>query len=93
MPSRDPRHDGHYKASCSRAFHQSRRTEVWWFVRVRRAELLSACCAKGLAGVVSATGVGVGPGRTPTNRRGRLKGGGVMFDELMKPADDGELVH
>ena len=46
-----------------------------------------------MAGVVSATGVGVGPGRTPTDRRGRLKGGGVMCDELMKPADDGELVH
>jgi hypothetical protein len=31
--------------SSSRPLHQSSRAVVWWFVRVRRAELLRICCA------------------------------------------------
>jgi hypothetical protein len=46
MPSRDPHHSAHHKASRSRPFHQSMRAVVWWFVLVRRAELLRICCAK-----------------------------------------------
>jgi hypothetical protein len=46
MPSRDPRHSAHYEALRSRPLHQSRRTGVWWFVWVRRAELLRGCCAE-----------------------------------------------
>jgi hypothetical protein len=40
-----------------------------------------------LAVVVSAVGVGVGRGRTPEEHVG-LRAGGVMVDELMKPAGD-----
>jgi hypothetical protein len=46
MPSRDPRHSTHNASSRSRALHQSRTVGVWWFVRLRRAELLRGCCAK-----------------------------------------------
>jgi hypothetical protein len=48
MPSRDPRHGAHHEPSRSRALHQSRKTGAWWFVWVRRAELLRGCCAESL---------------------------------------------
>jgi hypothetical protein len=83
---------------------------VWWFVWLRRAELLRSCCAesleqrvdqencrddirsseRGLAVAVLAAGVGVGRGRVSAGSVG-LEGSGVTFDELIKPADDGEL--
>jgi len=46
MPSRDPRHSAHHEPSRSRALPQGSRAGAWWFVRLRRAELLRACCAK-----------------------------------------------
>ena len=49
MPSRDPRHSAHHKALRSRALHQSRTADAWWFMWVRRAELLRDCCAQGVA--------------------------------------------
>ena len=46
MPSRDPRHSVHQESSLSRASTKVRRSSAWWFVWVRRAELLRGCCAK-----------------------------------------------
>ena len=46
MPSRDPHHDAHHQPSRSRASHQNGRAGVWWFVWVRRGELLRICCAQ-----------------------------------------------
>jgi hypothetical protein len=43
-----------------------------------------------LAVAVSATGVGVGRGRISAGSIG-LEGGGVTFDEFIKPTEDGEL--
>jgi hypothetical protein len=43
-----------------------------------------------LAVAVSATGVGVGPGRIAAGSVG-LEGSGVTFDEVIRPTDDGEL--
>ena len=48
MPSRDPRHGLHHETSRSWPLQRSRRAITWWFVRVRRAELLRICCAKWL---------------------------------------------
>jgi hypothetical protein len=45
MPSRDPHRDPHHETVRSRALHQTRRTGAWWFVWLRRAELLRGCCA------------------------------------------------
>ena len=46
VPSRDPDHSTHHETLRSRALHYCGRTGAWWFVRVRRAELLRACCAQ-----------------------------------------------
>ena len=54
MPSRDPHHDDHHKASRNRALQHGRRAGAWWFVRVRRAELLRNCCVVGLACAIEA---------------------------------------
>ena len=75
---------------------------MWWFVWLRRAELLRACCAKWLGttrlrGVtfLNPKGGGGGFGRRRAGRgvavllqNTSAGGGGVMVDELMKPADD-----
>jgi hypothetical protein len=45
---------------------------------------------RGLDVAVLAAGVGVGRWRMCAGSVG-LEGSGVMFDELIKPADDGEL--
>jgi hypothetical protein len=55
MPSRDPRHSDPHETSRSRALHQSRRADAWWFAWLRRAELLRGCCAKWLSTGVDAT--------------------------------------
>jgi hypothetical protein len=55
MPSRDPHHGTHHKALRGRALHQRGRAGGWWYVRLRRAELLRACCAKWLGTGVDAT--------------------------------------
>jgi hypothetical protein len=55
MPSRDPHHGGHHAPSRSRPLHQRRMAGAWWFARLRRAELLRACCAKWLGTGVDAT--------------------------------------
>ena len=46
MPSRDPHHSIHHEASPSRALHQSRNADEWWFVWVRMEKLLRGCCAE-----------------------------------------------
>jgi hypothetical protein len=46
MPSRDPHHGAHHETPRSRVLHQSSTAGEWWFVRVRRAELLLGCCAE-----------------------------------------------
>jgi hypothetical protein len=48
-----PRHP--HKALRGRALHQRGRAGGWWYVRLRRAELLRACCAKWLGTGVDAT--------------------------------------
>jgi hypothetical protein len=109
MPSRDPHQGTHHEPLRSRPLHQSRLVCAWWFVWVRRAELLRGCCAnspeqrvgqqerKGPHSFVR-TWVGrCGFGRWHTGRALEdllrsvgLKGSGVTFNELIKPAD-GEL--
>jgi hypothetical protein len=46
MPSRDPYHGAHHETPRSRVLHQSSTAGEWWFVWVRRAELLRGCCAE-----------------------------------------------
>ena len=64
MPSRDPHHGAHHKASRSRPLQLRKRARVWWFVRLCRAELLRGCCAKWLESVSS--------GRAPWGRHSNL---------------------
>jgi hypothetical protein len=45
MPSKDPHHGAHHEPLRSRPLPQSSKADEWWFVRVRRAELLRRCCA------------------------------------------------
>jgi hypothetical protein len=49
MPSRDPHHSSHHETSRSRVSQRTSEAGEWWFVRVRRAALLRACCAKWLS--------------------------------------------
>ncbi len=53
------------------------------YCRIRSSE-------HGLAVAVSAADLGVGRGRISAGSI-RLEGSGMTFDELIKPADDGEL--
>jgi hypothetical protein len=47
MPSRDPRHGAHDKASRSRPLHQCIAAGAWWLLWACTATLLRACCAEG----------------------------------------------